>query len=344
MQGPRTRKDRRREPRFEANIWVGIPEAEGEADVESCNISASGMLLRTNRNAGEPGAVRMLRLVTGDLAASVEVMAHVVRVETRLDPFGGRVHEATAFEFLPHRPEDLDEFLGIALDGEFTVPVADRRESPPVCDTPEEVPTDPVGQLQVSHLEFVANRNLEAGTKIRLELVTPAGESFRLIGSCLESPPLEGDKDLYHVQVGLDSGDASCVDTDSEDGSDSDTAGAMTGRQRRGVHLSGTLSEVAITSLLGFLELERSSGVLFIQHESEKASIFVYEGSVVDADIESESESESAMDSLAKMLSWADGTFEFSFQTVDRADAIGMSTTALLMECARKQDENSRLQ
>jgi hypothetical protein len=355
MRGKRKRKDRRREPRFEANIWVGIPEAEGEADVESCNISASGMLLRTNRNAGEPGAVRMLRLVTGDLAASVEVMAHVVRVETRPDPFGGQVHEATAFEFLPHRPEELDEFLGIALDGEFTVPVADRRASPPACDPPEEVPTEPVVQLQVSHLAFVANRNLEAGTRIRIELGTPAGESFRLTGSCLESLALEGagDEDLYHVQVGLDSGDASCVDTDSEGDSNSntnsnsnsdtnsDTAGAMTGRQRQGVHLSGTLSEVAITGLLGFLELERSSGVLFIEHESEKASIFVSEGSVVDVDIESERES--AMDSLTRLLNWPDGTFEFSFQTVDRADAIGMSTTALLMESARKQDEDSRL-
>jgi hypothetical protein len=98
---------------------------------------------------------------------------------------------------------------------------------------------------------------------------------------------------------------------------------------------------VAITSLLAFLELERSCGVLFLQHESKKASIFVNEGSVIDVD--SDPPGESAIGSLTNLLGWPDGSFEFCFQSVERADTIGKSTTALLMECARLQDENSRL-
>ena len=316
-------------------MWVGIPEAEGEADVERCNISASGMLLWTSRDAGEPGAVRMLRLVTGDLSTSIEIMAHVVRVQTRPNPNGGRVREATAFEFLPHRPQELKEFLGIALDGKFSVAVPDRRRVAPAGDSEQEPQADPVEPLRVSRIALDSNRALEVGTQVWLELEPPAGESLRLSGSCLESLPLAGagNGDRYRVEVSLDSSHAA---------TDTDTAGPSAGRQREGVHLSGSLSEVAIMGLLGFLELERSSGVLSLQHESKKASIFISEGSIFD--VEAEPAGESAIDSFTSLLSWPDGTFEFSFQSVDRANAIGMSTTALLMESARQQDEDSRLQ
>ena len=48
--------ERRREPRFETRLWVGIPDVDGEPELEPCNISAAGMLLRTRRDAGAPGA------------------------------------------------------------------------------------------------------------------------------------------------------------------------------------------------------------------------------------------------------------------------------------------------
>ncbi len=335
MQEERKGKECRREPRFEANLWVGIPEAEGEADVESCNISAVGMLLRTSRNAGEPGSVRMLRLVTVDLAASIEIMAHVVRVETRLDPDGGRVREATVFDFLPHQPKELEEFLRVALEATSSVAVPDRRRAAPVGDSRQEPLAVPVGPLKVSRIALDTNRALKVGTQVRLEFETPTGESLRLSGACKESLPLDGagNEDLYRVEVSLDSSHAAIA---------SDTADPTTRRQRQGVHLSGSLSEVAIMSLLGFLELERSSGVLSLQHDSKRASIFVSEGNVLD--VETEPAGESAKDSFNGLLSWPEGTFEFSFQSVDRANAIGMSTTALLMECAQLQDEDSRSQ
>ena len=338
MQKKRRQKDRRSEPRFDARMWVGIPEAEGEADIEHCNISAAGMLLHTPRDAGEPGAVRMLRLVSGDLVASIEVMAHVIRVETRQDPDRGRVRVATAFEFLPHQPKELDAFLGIVLEGDFSVPIPDRRDAIPTDDSAEVAQADPIEPLQVSRIAFDTNRAVEVGTQIWLEIETPGGENERLSGSCTKSLPLDGpaNEKLYSVEVQLDSPDSSHA------ASDSDIAGSPKGRQREGVHLSGSLSEVAIMSLLGFLDLERSSGVLSVQHESKKAAIFVSEGSVFDVDCEPAGES--ALESLTSLLGWLEGDFEFSFQSVDRADAIGMTTTSLLLECARLLDEDSRFQ
>jgi hypothetical protein len=329
MQKKRTRKERRREPRFEARIWVGIPEAEGEADVERCNISAGGMLLYTGRDAGEPGAVRLLRLVTGDLSDSVEVMAHVVRVHAALDSDGQKVRKATAFEFLTHRPEELIEFLGIALDGSFSVPAPDRRALQLDGELPDPQ-ADLAASLEISRIVLDSNRVLAEGTRISLELEEPDGESLQLSGTCIESLPLDGaDKeDLYRVSVGLDAA------------TDKGIASESGARDRTGMNLSGSLSEVAIMSLLGFLELERSSGVLSIQHESEKASIFISGGNVLD--VEADPAGLPAMESLVGLLAWSEGTFEFNFQSVDRLDVIGRTTTSLIMECAQLQDEADR--
>ena len=90
MRTERRAGDRRRAPRFGTRLWVGIPEAEGEPELERCDISASGLLLRTPRDAGAVGAVRMLRLVTADLGAGINIMALVVRVIATDDPAKGQ--------------------------------------------------------------------------------------------------------------------------------------------------------------------------------------------------------------------------------------------------------------
>ena len=84
------RSGERRAPRFETQLWVGIPEVEGAREVEQCNISATGLMLRTRRDVGSLGAVRMLRLVTADLHAGISIMGHVVReVTVLIYNFGG---------------------------------------------------------------------------------------------------------------------------------------------------------------------------------------------------------------------------------------------------------------
>jgi hypothetical protein len=77
--------------------------------------------------------------------------------------------------------------------------------------------------------------------------------------------------------------------------------------------------------------------VLGIEGDSNKATIFVQDGRILD--IESDAPDSAPIDSLADLLEWPEGTFEFSFQAVERDDAIGQSTTGLLMECARIRDE-----
>ena len=162
---------------------------------------------------------------------------------------------------------------GIALDGNFSVPAPDRRALR-LDGELRDPQADLAASLEISRIVLDSNRVLAEGTRISLELAEPDGESLQLSGTCIESLPLDGadTEDLYRVSVGLDAAP------------DEGIASAPNVRDRTGMNLSGSLSEVAIMSLLGFFELERSPGVLSIQHESEKASIFISEGNVFDGD------------------------------------------------------------
>ncbi len=70
-------------------------------------------------------------------------------------------------------------------------------------------------------------------------------------------------------------------------------------------------------------------------------SAFVKDGFILD--VESEPAGTSPTDVLADLLNWPDGAFQFTFEAVERADAIGIGTTALLIDCATRSDENARL-
>ena len=111
--------DRRRAPRLRTKLWVGIPEVDGEPELEECDISVTGLLLRTRRDAGAPGGVRMLRLVNADQDVALEIMAHVVRVIAYDDVVMGRVIEGIAFEFLPHGDEHRRELERLKLQEFF---------------------------------------------------------------------------------------------------------------------------------------------------------------------------------------------------------------------------------
>jgi hypothetical protein len=334
--------DRRREPRFETRLWVGIPDVDGEPELESCNISAAGMLLRTRRDAGAPGAVRMLRLVTADLGVEIEIMARVVRVVATEDAEWGRVIEATGFEFLPHQPQELEDFLQEALAVEMSVAAAASvNPRVPAC----------VSALSVSGMVIDINRAVEAGSRIWVEIEMPSSRSAtRFSGRAVQGRPIEnaGDEPLYRIEVGFDGeledepgeerGDSRVSDPASTPSSEASPG--RYSRERKGVHMSGTLSEVGLPSLLGFFELERASGVLRLEQDSKTAILFVRDGGILD--VESVPTAPSATEALASLLEWPDGAFEFTFQSVERADAIGTPTTALLMDFARRSDESSR--
>jgi DNA-binding response OmpR family regulator len=103
--------------------------------------------------------------------------------------------------------------------------------------------------------------------------------------------------------------------------------------------IRGTLDQLGLSSLLIVLEMERKSGVLVLQTEAPArllGRVFLRDGRVVRALLEGVSENHLA---VYTMLTWTEGTFEFTALDVDMEDEVRSSTTALLMEGARRIDE-----
>jgi Domain of unknown function (DUF4388) len=108
--------------------------------------------------------------------------------------------------------------------------------------------------------------------------------------------------------------------------------------QGRGVHhLTGQLSRVGLPTLCALFEMERMTGVLVVRRDIEEARIYVDGGQIVD--LEPVAPTESARARLKELLTWTEGTFEFDVKGVRRANQIGMSVTALLLDLARTADE-----
>ena len=107
----------------------------------------------------------------------------------------------------------------------------------------------------------------------------------------------------------------------------------------KGIHLRGELSQVRLPSLLSFLSLERTSGVLELSRGAAHAELFVREGQIVDVEMQPPGPSPARM--LAELMEWSDGEFGFRFEPVGREDAVGISVSALLMQLAQRKDESS---
>jgi CheY-like chemotaxis protein len=103
--------------------------------------------------------------------------------------------------------------------------------------------------------------------------------------------------------------------------------------------LSGLLEEFGLSSLLIVLELERKTGVVIMRTPQAVGRIYLRQGRVVRAQIEgSDRRGQLA---VYDMLGWPRGRFEFNVGEVSGEDEIGSSTSFLLLEGARLQDERN---
>ncbi len=105
--------------------------------------------------------------------------------------------------------------------------------------------------------------------------------------------------------------------------------------------LRGDLEQVGLPALLSFLELERKSGVIYLE---PKGSLIILEGGrPVRAKTKHQDSVECKSQALFELLDQRSGHFEFVPGEVDEEDSIQMSLSGILMEHARLQDEAKRL-
>ncbi len=108
-----------------------------------------------------------------------------------------------------------------------------------------------------------------------------------------------------------------------------------------GAALAGNLSEVGISSLLVLMDMDRKNGVLSVTREGEttvEAKLYLREGRPIAAEIVGLEEPRNEL-AIYFILEWSKGQFSFEAGAVDREAEIASSTTALLMEGARRIDE-----
>jgi DNA-binding response OmpR family regulator len=105
--------------------------------------------------------------------------------------------------------------------------------------------------------------------------------------------------------------------------------------------LRGDLEQVGLPALLSFLELERKSGVVYL--EPKGSLIILDEGRPVRAKSKHRDSVDCKAEALHELLDQRSGHFEFVPGEVEEEDTIQASLSGILMEHARLQDEAKRL-
>jgi hypothetical protein len=105
--------------------------------------------------------------------------------------------------------------------------------------------------------------------------------------------------------------------------------------------LRGEIENVGLPTLLTILDMERRSGLLLIQRPGMLGRLHIREGRVVRARIEGKKGEgpSTGVEAVYRMLGWAEGQFELWQAVVEGRDEVGASTTFILMESARRTDE-----
>jgi hypothetical protein len=106
--------------------------------------------------------------------------------------------------------------------------------------------------------------------------------------------------------------------------------------------LSGALQHVGLGSVLVLLEMEGRTGVLEVRQGRRIGVIAVREGWVVSASVGGRPVPH--CEALCELIRWTSGRFVFRIGEVEHAQEVApRSTTALLLEVARRTDEARRL-
>ena len=103
--------------------------------------------------------------------------------------------------------------------------------------------------------------------------------------------------------------------------------------------LLGTLTEISLTDLLQILRMNRRSGLLELEMDGQRGTLFMSEGEIIDAEV-GRFRGEKA---LFRTLAWRGGKFEFRPQPISMRPRIQRPGENLLLEGLRQLDEVNRL-
>jgi hypothetical protein len=168
---------------------------------------------------------------------------------------------------------------------------------------------------------------LRPGERIRVEVPTETGQRVQVDARAVESRVRKSGR--FATRFSLE--------RHEDEVGERDVSGIRVALAQRTPELSGDLGSLSLPTVLVLLSMEQLSGVLRLSAEDD-VRVYLRHGHVVD--VEGAGTSPRAV--LARALEWSTGTFSFARRDVNREDRVLASTTALLLDLAREQDENRR--
>lgn len=105
--------------------------------------------------------------------------------------------------------------------------------------------------------------------------------------------------------------------------------------------LRGDLRQVALASVLGFLEIERKTGILNVTGPG-RARLSLEGGRLLRVEVDGSSTATTAVERLDQVLRWREGQFELLTCEVAGEDEFHASIASLLIEFTHRQDERRR--
>ena len=360
----------RRSARVAAEFYVTLAGVEREPVLRRGNISATGIYFVTDANVGDVGMMSWLDIKSVDGERSLHVMAYVVRHVT-LNDIEGPPIVGVALEFMTEGAaaalavQDFVRYVLSLRRGETeTRPDMNTEvepEPPPssgsgaprmsiksmVLETTWPVSMGEDLVLDVQAVNTPCSVRMKARALRVVEKRDPRRYLVHLEGQGEADQPPRPASSAVEEMVPAQPVPLSirAMDDDEVSQTVDDLLSALTVQQQpsapitrsRRFHLSGTLSRIPITTLCSLFEMERLTGKLVVRDGDEATTIYLRDGRLVD--VEPLSENTAPLERLRGTLGLQKGSFEFFVQPVDRADRVGVSTTALLLEFARLSDE-----
>jgi len=105
--------------------------------------------------------------------------------------------------------------------------------------------------------------------------------------------------------------------------------------------IRGSLEHIGLSSLLVMIEIERKSGILLLRNGEQTSRVFLKKGRILAARFEGRADPRGA-EAIYELLKWVKGRFDFSSLEVDMEDEVNATTTHILLEGARRLDEDRR--
>jgi hypothetical protein len=333
--------ERRRGARIPAKFWAQVKGVDAKPTLRRGDLSISGVYIETDQAIGEVGSVQSILLMSQGQEIRVDVLARVVRVARVEDLWKGAAVVGVALEFLLDSTDKADavtRLLRCAMASDTHVSDSLKIDLRLDAAAQPRVDATVVG-LGVRGMILDAGWPAEVGEVICCELQTPKGSRrASLSGQVVRSSPM-GDRYRVEVAFPTEVTDRPCTISGAVDSVLDEVLfdGADQAGDRPKDHLRGTLDRISLASLLGFFELERMTGELALDRNGETAVVFLRAGRVVDVD--GAGPARNARARLAELVDWSSGQFEFTIMPVERQDRIATSTSALLIDFARRRDE-----